>query len=61
MPVEYIQLTRLQKLEIMENQELTTMRRQSRKKKHMAKSRNNKKQYAYITYIYICLYIYTQK
>tara|TARA_R100001509_G_scaffold36462_1_gene19553 strand:- start:498 stop:680 length:183 start_codon:yes stop_codon:yes gene_type:complete len=37
MPVEYIQLTRLQKLEIMENQELTTMRRQSRKKKHMAK------------------------
>ena len=37
MPVEYIQLTRLQKLDIMENQELTTIRRQSRKKKHMAK------------------------
>lgn len=37
MPVDYTQITRLQKLEIMENQELTTLRRESRKQKHMAK------------------------
>ena len=37
MPVEYIQLTRLQKLEILEAQEVTKNRRQTRKKKHVAK------------------------
>ena len=37
MPVEYIQLTRLQKLEILEAQEVTNDRRQARKKKHVAK------------------------
>ena len=36
MPVEYIQLTRLQKLEILEAQEVTNDRRQARKKKHVA-------------------------